>query len=266
MQLQMILPRVEAYHIADQYENAVHSHDGHYQVTIPTKGTCYFTHEHKQMRLGAGDMLLLHPSDRHCFHIGDDAAVIIVIAEGEGLHAGGSALKDEAVVRKEINPQEAKSLYRRWMGSAFLETGELLAAQEAEQSILEDLRSLLRGDQAPLPQAGPKRSGKLLDPHLARAAEYIREHYAETIQIDELAAIALQSRFHFIRSFKAAVGLTPYQYVLHLRIEEAKRLLRETDSSVTEISYRLGFAAPSQFYRAFVKTAQATPEQYRSGI
>lgn len=264
MQLQMLLPQVEAYHIANQFENMPHAHDGRYQVTIPTRGTCYFVHENKPVKLTAGDMLLLHPSDRHHFHIGDDAAVMIAIAGSESIASGLSVYRDEAAIRKSADPQAAAQLFRRWMGLAFQET-EPLAASEAEQLILADLRELLQGRSGPALQA---KGGELRvprDPHIARAAEYIREHYAEPLKIEELAAVALQSRYHFIRSFKAEIGLTPYQFVLYLRMEEAKRLLRHTACTVTEISCRLGFEAPSQFYRAFEKRVRATPEQYRSG-
>ncbi|WP_165279994.1 AraC family transcriptional regulator [Paenibacillus protaetiae] len=265
MQLQMVFPNLEAHHIFYQFENTPHTHEGQYQVTIPTRGTCHFTHENKRMDLGEGDMLLLQPSDRHCFHIGDDASVLIIIANEKALFDSPSQAQEEVYVRKRIRPSYAKSLFREWMGRTGADSGEWLAEQEAEASLLEQLRQLVEAGKAGGMDGGPDLQAPW-DRHIARAAEYIRAHYAEPLTIDELAAVALQSRYHFIRSFKAAVGLTPYQYVLRIRMEEAKRLLRQTAGTATEISFRLGFSAPSQFYRAFEKLVGVTPEQYRSGI
>lgn len=263
MQLQIVFPEVEAYQIVHHYENIPHTHEGHYQLTIPTHGTCHFSHESRLVDLSAGDMLVLHPSDRHCFHIGDGASVLIVIVKEEALKGLIRPLQIESSVRKFINPGKAKTLFQTWMGKTALDTGEWLAGQEAEAKLLEDV-SLLIGTEERNHQAAVWKYAKLTDHHIARVVDYIQEHYAEPISVDELAQIALQSRYHFIRSFKSAVGMSPYQYVLHLRMEEAKRLLRETSFNVTEISYRLGFAAPSQFYRVFGKLIHYTPEQYRS--
>lgn len=81
--------------------------------------------------------------------------------------------------------------------------------------------------------------------------------------MEELAAVALQSRFHFVRSFKASVRMTPYEYVLQLRITEANRRLLQTNMTVTEISFSLGFSCTNQFYWLFAKLVGVTPERYR---
>lgn len=104
------------------------------------------------------------------------------------------------------------------------------------------------------------------DLHLKRAVEYAHAHYRDQLDVDTLAAVALQSRFHFIRSFRTMTGLTPYQYVLRLRVEEAKAQLSRTAHTVADISCSLGFSSASQFYRAFAKATGLTPEQYRGGL
>ncbi len=106
-------------------------------------------------------------------------------------------------------------------------------------------------------------TGKDGDGHLHRVLDYIHAHYIDQVSIDELAAVALQSRFHFIRSFKSLTGMTPYQYVLRLRMEEARKQLRYSSVTITEISFGLGFSSTSQFYRVFMKSTGVTPEQYR---
>ncbi len=262
MLLKLMLPQVEVHHIASRFENESHQHDDSYQVTIPTHGQCYFTHEDKQRTLSVGEALLLRPSDRHCFHIEENAGVLVAIVKNEALEAGRSPIGEEALSVRRISPEQVRGMLRGWFQAALaLPAGEQLALQEAGQRIVTDVWDLVaepNGTTAPLARALAR------DPYLRLALDYIHSCYKEQMTIEELAAIARQSRFHFIRSFKAAFGFTPYQYVLHLRIEDAKRRLRESGSTVTDISFQLGFASPSQFYRAFEKTVGTTPERFRS--
>jgi transcriptional regulator GlxA family with amidase domain len=101
------------------------------------------------------------------------------------------------------------------------------------------------------------------DPHLKRVIEYMHDCYMQPISIDLLASLAGMSRFHFIRSFKLLTRFAPYQYMLAIRIDEAKQRLRSTRMTVTEISLDVGFSSPSQLYRAFHKFTGMSPEQYR---
>jgi AraC family transcriptional regulator len=264
MQIQLTLPDIEVVQIANAFENLPHTHDGHYQLTIPTHGTCYFTHENKQMTLVPGEALLLHADDRHCFHIGDDAGVIVAITEGGRFDASLPEVRgrDETALRLQVEPGLVKARFRRWLDLS-MPSGELLAEQQSETLILNELLELMQGGGEKGLLSDKEQSPQLSDKHITQAVEYIRAHYTEAIRIDDAAAIALQSRFHFIRSFKAATGYAPYQYVLHLRMEEARRLLKGTAHTVMEISFMLGFSTPSQFYRVFEKSTGATPEQYR---
>ncbi len=60
---------------------------------------------------------------------------------------------------------------------------------------------------------------------LKRVREYVASHLAGTIRLQQLAALAGLSPFHFSRAFKASTGLSPHAYVLHCRVSESKRLL-----------------------------------------
>lgn len=268
MQIQLSLPDLEVVQIVNAFENVPHTHDGHYQLTIPTHGTCYFTHESKQMALVPGEALLLHANDRHCFHIGNDAGVIVAIAKGDGLGGFLPGGREALSLLTRVEPSAIRARFRQWLDLSF-PTGEPLAEQQSEALIMNELRGFMRGfneEKRPYRRDGEVRlpADNSSDKHIRLAIEYMRAHYTEAIKIDDAAAIALQSRFHFIRSFKAATGYAPYQYVLHLRMEEARRLLKSTSRSVAEISFMLGFSTPSQFYRVFEKSAGTTPEQYRT--
>jgi AraC family transcriptional regulator len=88
-------------------------------------------------------------------------------------------------------------------------------------------------------------------------------HLAEEFHLDRLAAKAGLSKFHFIRLFKTATGLSPFHYLQNLRMNEAKRLLRETKQSVVAIGLDVGYPNPSHFARLFRRETGLSPSDYR---
>ena len=110
---------------------------------------------------------------------------------------------------------------------------------------------------------GPAGTGRRL-PALSRAAEdsnrrmlrardAMDRDYAQPLDIQTLAKIAIVSEAHFIRVFKATFGETPHRYLQRRRVERAMFLLRETDRSVTEICLDVGFNSLGTFTRTFTR-------------
>ncbi len=98
---------------------------------------------------------------------------------------------------------------------------------------------------------------------IGKAISHLEKNYAESITVDELAAIAHMSRRSFIRAFEAAIGHAPIEYLNILRINHAASLLRGTDDTVTEIAFRVGFSDSNYFARRFHAAMGATPREYR---
>lgn len=270
MHMQIVFPQLELHSIESSFENVPHDHADHYQMTIPLRGSCRFTHAGKERELAAGEGLLLPPRDRHYFVQGPEDGVVIFIIRDSSLYPADTRSFTEPPPQANFDPLSVAAFLQQWSSTLFgLGTVERMALEEKEIQALDFVHGLIWGGRqirsgdgkfgsdepsaARLRQTGP----------MKQVLDYIHACYTEPISIEQLAAIALQSRYHFIRSFKAATGQTPYQYVLRLRIREAKQRLESTAASVTDISYALGFSSPSQFYRAFVKAVSATPEQYR---
>ena len=109
---------------------------------------------------------------------------------------------------------------------------------------------------------GPVRGG-LTPRQLRRVTEFIDSQISNDIAILELAAVAGLSRYHFIRAFKDAVGLPPYQYVLSERIRRARALLSNLDLSLTDVARTVGFGDASQLSRVFRKFVGVTPTAFR---
>jgi AraC family transcriptional regulator len=107
-----------------------------------------------------------------------------------------------------------------------------------------------------------RRSG-LTPVALRRVREFIAAHLRREIRLEQLAAVAGLSCYHFARSFKLSTGLSPHAFVVHCRIEEAKRLLATTTLPVAEVARRTGFNGPSQLSTRFRVITKQTPSAYR---
>lgn len=92
---------------------------------------------------------------------------------------------------------------------------------------------------------------------------FIHKHYPEKISMQDIAAHANISTRECIRSFKNTVHQTPMDYLIHYRIEQAKRQLRESEASVTEIAFQTGFQNSAYFSKTFKKYIGVTPTMFR---
>jgi AraC family transcriptional regulator len=89
------------------------------------------------------------------------------------------------------------------------------------------------------------------------------EHVAEYLNLARLAAQAGLSKFHFERLFKNAMGVSPSRYHINLRMNLARRLLRETKKSVVDVALEVGYADPSHFAKLFRRETGLSPSDYR---
>ncbi len=99
-----------------------------------------------------------------------------------------------------------------------------------------------------------------------RCLELMQERLSEDISLDELAAEAQLSPFHFARMFKESVGVPPRVYLTRLRLERACELLETTDLPVTEIAFEVGYSSNQVLARLFVKHRHTTPSDYRRAV
>lgn len=96
--------------------------------------------------------------------------------------------------------------------------------------------------------------------------QYINEHYAEDITLQKLSDLTYLNKYYIVHVFKKYKGLSPINYLIERRIEEAKNLLETTNYSVSKISDIIGFSSQSYFSQTFKKEMDMTPNQYRKRI
>ena len=98
---------------------------------------------------------------------------------------------------------------------------------------------------------------------LRRVLDYMNANLEETLGLNELAAVACLSPFHFNRAFSRVMGVPPHRYLASLRLERAKTLLAIGDAPIADIALASGFASQSSFTRAFHRAMGTTPRAYR---
>ena len=100
--------------------------------------------------------------------------------------------------------------------------------------------------------------------HLRRARDLADRSYAEPLDLDELAAAAGVSKYHFLRCFAATYGKTPAQYLAERRIERAQDLLRATNLTVTEVCMLVGYTSLGSFSSRFRALVGVSPSAYQA--
>ncbi len=98
---------------------------------------------------------------------------------------------------------------------------------------------------------------------LSRAMDMLRAGFCGEVSLDQLAAEACLSKYHFLRLFRLTYGLSPYQYIQHLRIEKARNLLANPHIPITDLAGLLGFENSQSFSRLFYQRMGLYPTQYR---
>ncbi len=139
----------------------------------------------------------------------------------------------------------------------------LVVGALVEQALVHLLRryaNLRRSAHLELSRAG------LVDRRIRLAVELMHAHMHRDLALEEIAASAHLSPFHFARLFKKLTGATPHAYLASLRAARAQALLAETDLPVTEVGARVGYMSSSHFARAFRQATGISPRAYRQAL
>lgn len=100
---------------------------------------------------------------------------------------------------------------------------------------------------------------------LSKVLEHLENNYHEKIYLNNLAKIACMSTRNFQRVFRKAVGVSPMQYIIQIRLKEAKKLLLDSSQSIADIAVATGFNDVNYFIKCFKLYQKTTPLRYRSG-
>ncbi len=157
-----------------------------------------------------------------------------------------------------VDTKAAAAIFRRIFKIMKNRSAAMEAALHAEVASLIGQLFLARHSANPLPgetETYPK--------SLHKAIETMRQYYDKPLRINELAKMSNMSVSRFFRCFKAATGTSPIDWLKRERINQAKRLLLETDDAIAEIADQTGYYDQFYFSRDFKKMTQLSPSAYR---
>jgi AraC family transcriptional regulator len=113
-----------------------------------------------------------------------------------------------------------------------------------------------------LATSAPTQVGGLSRNRLREAIEYIHEHLAQEIRLDDLARATELSPYHFARLFKRSTGLAPHQYLIRRRVERARELLVTSSLPISEVAIQSGFCDQSHLTTHFKRVYGVTPRVF----
>jgi AraC family transcriptional regulator len=141
---------------------------------------------------------------------------------------------------------------------------ELSGQECAAQCALLEAVSLLREQMGPEVSAtATDGRGRLLEWQGRKVCDYIDAHITGAVRVADLCALIERSEAHFSRSFKRSFGLPPHAFVTRRRLELAVRLMLETDTGLSDIALRCGFADHAHFCKHFRQSTGNSPGAWR---
>jgi AraC-like DNA-binding protein len=161
-----------------------------------------------------------------------------------------------------------------WQAGAAPPLPELMVLAELAQTAadgnsdigLDEIGQVLASRFVEVVSGKPRKAGSLAARDRRRAVEtalWIDANSHRPINLEDAAAQAGISPYHFLRLFSEVVGATPHQYLVRSRLRHAARRLADDDSPITEIAYDVGFGDLSNFVRTFHRAAGASPLKFR---
>jgi AraC-like DNA-binding protein len=99
---------------------------------------------------------------------------------------------------------------------------------------------------------------------LRRALDYIQHHYQDDIGFEDVASHVGMSAFHFSRLFKQSMGESPHKFIMRCRIDAARRMLLDSDKTISDIAFEVGYRSQSYFTTRFALLTGMSPAAYRA--
>ncbi|WP_232012669.1 helix-turn-helix transcriptional regulator [Vibrio aphrogenes] len=233
-----------------------HQHD-YTQIVIGLSGRAEFDVEGEVNLIGPGQGCIVRASSEHRFGgIGlSDILVLnfldITDADSQVSHLLADLLSEEVYFQLDFQIQQLIQMLVQEIKSS---PDDLLLCRACQDTIIALLHRHIKKFER------YKKGHRL---NMALIDRYIQQHLASKIKVADLSASSFlgESQFHLL--FKAQVGMTPHQYVLLKRIEEAKRLIKEGHYNIGHIAEVTGFSDQSVFTHSFTRIVGVPPSQFR---
>lgn len=253
------------YHLYTQTRLPTHRPRGRldYQLLYIASGKAHFYFHGTEQIVTAGNMVLYRPKEeQRYYYYGEDQTEVYWV------HFTGSNVKN--ILRKYGITDDVHVIhtgtsleYKRLFLSMIQELK--LSKEDYEEMLVNYLTELLIMIHR-LIISKPRDKSLFLMNEIDAAVQYFHENYHKPISIEEYAASHNMSTSWFIRNFKEYTNATPAQYILSLKISNARTLLETTSYNVSEISNIIGYDNPLYFSRIFKKQCGMSPSEFRKQL
>ncbi|WP_422660647.1 AraC family transcriptional regulator [Paenibacillus sp. EC2-1] len=233
-----------------------------YSMHFVSKGKVILKYGREQVVLEQGDIFCLFPMQTYVYREYEDTDNL----EMCWLNMDGPGM-EQMLKRSGFSPS-LPYVQNRWTLSLQKTINSIIDRMKQDKPITSALRlenqSLLYQLFSQLLDGSREESNTEPDNWLKRSIEYIEMHAAEGISVQQVAEWAGVSRTYFSTMFSNQTGMTPMMYITKVRMDRAMRMLVDTDCSITEIAYTLGYPTLYSFTRAFKNKFSLSPTEYRN--
>ena len=249
---------LHAYYIEHAYPR--HTHE-YYVISLIARGNQSFTHNRTKHITPPGGVIFINPGEVHTGEAADKSGF-----ELRSLYPTVTNMEQAAM---ELTGRHQLEPYFNKVRVNDTQTrNNLLALHQALEQVADSLEyesrfiwTLAQLIKRYADISHPEQYiGKEQDA-IRRAREYIHEHFANGVSLNELAEHIGLSQYYFLRVFRAEVGMPPYTYLESVRISHAQKLI-ESGRSLIETALEAGFSSQSHLTNSFKKIIGVTPGQY----
>jgi AraC family transcriptional regulator len=234
-----------------------------FSVTLVERGTFSYRTRAGHALLSPGWLMLGNDGAGYvCSHeqsdgTGDDCTVLSLSPEtiNSASSALGAHLSGAAFQRACLPPSPRVTAL---FGTLLAAGEDGFALEETTLAVIANVWRSLHEGAAPAPR--PRQ-----DERAQAAAHYIERNATEPVSLDDVAQAIGVSSFHLLRIFRRAIGVTPHQYLMRVRLLRAMALLRDTGKSITVVAYEAGWSDLSNFTRTFGRDVGCSPGEFRRG-
>jgi len=271
--------------VKSQFENITYNYEQDYYIRMIKKGRGIFNINEESVHINSGDLLLINPSQPHSIIMdySDDIAVMTLWVDELLLNRFLTVLKEKDKHFTE-NPDLVKSYefkfskfhyknmhnIERLMTQYFHSEDFNIASEFIRELTLQEILYYIMNEEFKTyldikdkTAVSPALKGELIK-RIEIAKDFICENFNNKISVKQLSIITGLSSSYFMYLFKEYTRITPYQYLINVRMDKAKDLLKNSNKPAKEIAEILGYPTFSSFAKAFKLYTGLTPSEYRS--
>lgn len=234
----------EVYHKFDE-----HFHNS-YNIGVLKNGEVIFKIDKMEERVNQEIIYLINPKIIHSIVPVDNSAISYIVINCEEkefnkIFKNKNLIFREHFIKDKIKSEKVIKCIERILNKNSFS----LEKQEALIEILEEFQIESREEKI------------VKKDNIENAIKYIKANYKKEMNLTYICSLSFLSLFHFIREFKKYVGLSPFEFIIQLRIKEAQRLLLKSNK-IAEIAIEAGFYDQSHFTKYFQKYVGISPKKY----